>query len=276
MSDRPHFSLVVPGRQALRWASRCLESIAWQIGGFEPQVIYVDDGSHYSPRERDGLAQLVRASGAALLVDRERQWQTGSIARAVEQVTDPYAVLCLLDADDYLLPNALQVVAEAYGDPRVAMTYGNVLVDFRPFQDPQTSYFGLDKSKVNTPYPAEVWETRAFRQDGFRCFHLRTFRRWLWDHINPADLRMPDGTPFRGSGDSAIIYPLLEMLAEPEHVRLIEEPIYVYRLHDQCVHASDKEGQHEGLMTLRFSMPGYAPLDRAYLARRLDEAKRSR
>lgn len=274
MSLEPHFAFIVTGRNAIRWAPRCLESIRWQVGSFRTQLMYVNDASDYSQVELEALARQVESHGGTFLTNERRQWQVGSIARAIEWITDPYAIVCLLDADDYLLPHALRTVAGAYADPLVAMTYGDVLVDFRPFEDPRVDYFGPDKRLVNTSYPEDVWKTQAFRQDGFRCFHLRTFRRWLWDHIRPQDLCLPDGAPFRGSGDSAIIFPLLEMLSSPEHVRRIEEPIYVYRIHDQCVHVLDKPGQHDGFMTLRFEMPAYSALERAYLHQRLAQARK--
>jgi len=152
------------------------------------------------------------------------------------------------------------------------MTYGSVLVDFRPFQDPQESYFGPDKRTVNTSYPPEVWERCAFRDDGFRCFHLRTFRRWLWDRIDPADLRRADGGWYRGSGDSAFVYPMLELLGRPEHVRFVEDPIYVYRLHDGNVHRTDKASQHADLDAIRNQARRYRPLPRAELATLLGRA----
>jgi hypothetical protein len=65
------------------------------------------------------------------------------------------------------------------------------------------------------------------------------------------------------------MFPMLELLADPRHARFIDDPIYVYRLHDGQVHHLDKAGQHEGLEALRFEMLPYAPLDRVLLARSL-------
>ena len=265
------FAIVIASRRGLRFAQRCLESIAWQQDHSVEQVVYVDDASGYSDSEVAKLRSLLAPVRGELVVNERRLWQARSLARGLAQIVDPGLVVCLLDGDDWLLPHALRTVATAYQDPTVALTWGNTLVDFRPFQNPQPSYFGPDKRTVNTPYPRAVWEGRSFRSDGFRCFHLRTFRRWLWEFVRAEDLRLPSGEPIRGSGDSAVMFPLLELLGNHRHVYFIEEPIYVYRLHDEQVHHLDKPGQHEALETLRFQMPPYEPIDRLLLHRLLQE-----
>lgn len=268
---RPRFAIVICSRRGLDFAPRCLESLQWQIDHRVQQVVYVDDASGYDVSQLRRLHSLLEPLDGELVVNTSRLWQAGSFAQGLARVRDPGAVVCLVDGDDWLLPHALRAVARAYEDPEVAMTWGNTLVDFRPFQDPQVSYFGVDKATVNTEYSPEVWRDRTFREDGFRCFHLRTFRRWLWDYVRPEDLRMPTGAPFRGSGDSALVFPLLELLGQPCHVRFIEDPIYVYRLHAQQVHQLDKAGQHEGLETLRYRMERYPPLERGLLYQHLKE-----
>ncbi len=257
--------MVVAGRRALGWAERCLESVSWQVGDYDVELVYVDDASGYDPVSEAALTRTVTRHRGRLLMNETRRYQIGSIARAIETITDPFRVVCVLDGDDYLLPHAFRTVAGAYSDRRVAFTYGSVLVDFEPYQDTRADYFGADKRTVNTEYSEAVWRARTFREDGFRCFHLRTFRRWLWDKLDRETLQMTDGTAIRGSGDSAYIFPMLEMLGDPAHVRFIRDRIYVYRLHDGCVHVVDKEGQHDGLEDLRFRRPPYRPLPRGEL-----------
>jgi hypothetical protein len=155
------------------------------------------------------------------------------------------------------------------------MTYGNVLVDFRPYQDVQSRYFS-DKGFVNTEYPSTVWKNRTFREDGFRCFHFRTFRRWIWDYIDPKDFLRPSGEYFHASGDSAFVFPILELLSDPKHVAFIETPLYVYRLYEGNVHNYDKKSQSDDLEHLRFKMKKYPPLDRKVLQEHLNRSQRNR
>ncbi len=265
------FVFVITARKGLSFAKMCLESIQAQLGSFYYSTIYVDDASNYTQKEHSDLAALVQQANGRVLTLQQRHYQIGSLSEAIPLVKNKNAIVCLVDGDDYLLPHALQTVAKAYENKNVAMSYGNVLLDFRPYQDCQPHYF-YDKKSVNTEYPQKVWETRTFREDGFRCFHLRTFRRWLWDYIDPKDFKRPDGGFIRASGDSAFVYPMLELLANSQHVTFIDTPLYVYRLHDGNVHNHDKKSQSDDLDLLRFKMKKYDPIDRDLLNYHLQEA----
>ncbi|MDJ0651993.1 MAG: glycosyltransferase family A protein [Simkaniaceae bacterium] len=257
------------GRKALPFAERCIHSILGQQGRHSFDWLYVDDASKYSRIERDQLLLLME--GKVLFLSH-RHYQLGAIHQGMKKLQDPYSIVCLVDGDDYLLGDALMYVAKAYENPAIALTYGNVLLDFRPYQDPMFQYFS-DKQTVNTKYSASAWSSGAFRQEGFRCFHLRTFRKWLWDLIDPKDFLRPDGTPIRASGDSAFIYPMLELLADPKHVAFIDTPLYVYRLHAGNVHNHDKKSQTEDLDYIRFKLPAYPPMDRLKLRRHLNHRR---
>jgi glycosyltransferase involved in cell wall biosynthesis len=268
------FAFVITGRNALPFARRCIESIEAQRGRFSISAIYVDDASEYTAKEIQELESLLKQIQGQLLELKTRHYQIGSISQAVPLISSPDTIVCLVDGDDYLLSHALQTVAEAYLNPNIVMTYGNVLIDFRPYQDVQQLYFS-DKAFVNTLYTPEVWGKRSFREDGFRCFHFRTFRRWLWDYIDPNDFLRPSGEFFHASGDSAYIFPMLELLNDPKHVAFIEEPLYVYRLHAGNVHNHDKKSQSDDLEHLRFKMKRYEPLDRAVLQKHLERSQRA-
>jgi hypothetical protein len=262
------FAFVVTGHHALPFAKTCLGSIQAQLGSFQYSTLYVDDSSNYLREEVERLHKLLKGVNGKFISLKDRHFQIGSLSKAIPLIDSPDAIVCLVDGDDYLLPHALLTVAEAYQDPNIAMTYGNVLVDFRPYQDTQEKYF-FDKKTVNTKYSPEVWKNRSFREDGFRCFHFRTFRRWLWDYIDPKNFRRPDGGFIRASGDSAYMYPILELLADPKHVAFIDTPLYVYRLHEGNVHNHDKKSQTDDLDLLRFKMKKYPSLDREILKRHL-------
>jgi hypothetical protein len=57
--------------------------------------------------------------------------------------------------------------------------------------------------------------------------HLRSFKKWVWDHIKDEDLRDYDGEYFKMSGDAAILYPLIELCGK-DRIKLIEKAVYVY------------------------------------------------
>lgn len=258
------FVCVITSHRSLPLAKMCIESIQAQLSFQPASVIYVDDASNYSPSEIQKLQELLKGVHGKLILNKTRNYQIGSLSKAVPMIEDPDSIVCLVDGDDYLLPHALQRVAEAYSDPNIVMTYGNVLLDFRPYQDTQQNYF-YDKRSVNTEYPASVWEQRTFREDGFRCFHLKTFKRWLWDYLDPKGFLRPDGDFFHASGDSAFIFPMLELLGAPKHVAFIDTPLYVYRLYEGNVHNHDKKSQTDDLEYIRFNLKKYPALDKEVL-----------
>lgn len=263
------FVFVITSRRTLALAQQCIESIQVQKGSFS--AIYVDDSSGYADSEIRELKELLRSINGELILLETRHYQIGALSKAIPMIKSPNSIVCLVDGDDYLLAHALQTVAKAYADPNIVMTYGNVLVDFRPYQDIQQRYFS-DKGFVNTEYSPLVWKNRTFREDGFRCFHFRTFRRWIWDYINPKDFLRSNGDYFHASGDSAYIFPMLELLADPKHVAFIETPLYVYRLHKGNVHNYDKKSQSDDLEYLRFKKGKYPPLERKLLQEHILEA----
>lgn len=265
------FAFIITGRNAFPFAKMCLGSIEAQLGSFPYSTLYVDDDSKYSEVEIKNLEHLLQRVNGELTLLKNRHYQIGALSKAIPMIPSQDTVVCLVDGDDYLLPHALEKIAEVYQNPLIAMTYGNVLIDFRPYQDSQQKYFE-DKKFVNTPYPSSVWENRSFREDGFRCFHLRTFRRWLWDYIDPKDFLRLNGEYIHASGDSAFVFPILELLSNPCHVQFIETPLYVYRLHEGNVHNHDKRSQSDDLQYLRFMKQKYQPLDRRILQQHLDRA----
>lgn len=267
-ANTSNFVLIITGRRALPFAQMCINSIQSQLGSFDISSYYVDDASGYSQADETKLAKMLEPINGQLISLTKRHYQIGAISTIVPSIKSLNSTICLIDGDDYLLSHALQTVAAAYKNPDIAMTYGNTLIDFRPYQDIQADYF-YDKKTVNTDYSPEVWRSRSFREDGFRCFHFRTFKRWLWDYINPQDFLRPSGEFFHASGDSAYIFPFLELLGDPKHVAFIEHPLYVYRLHEGNVHNVDKKSQCNDLEYIRFKLPKYAPLDRELLQYRL-------
>jgi glycosyltransferase involved in cell wall biosynthesis len=258
------FVFVITARRSLSLAKMCIESIQAQLSSHSVSAMYVDDASGYSLAEIKQLQGLLKCIRGQLVLLKTRHYQIGSLSKTIPMIQDSDTIVCLIDGDDYLLVHALQTVASAYSDPNIVMTYGNVLLDFRPYQNTQQNYFS-DKHFVNTEYPLAIWESTSFRQDGFRCFHLRTFKRWLWDYLDPKGFLRPDGDFFHASGDSAFVFPMLELLGDPKHVAFIDTPLYVYRLYEGNVHNYDKKSQTDDLEYIRFNLKKYPPLDREVL-----------
>jgi glycosyltransferase involved in cell wall biosynthesis len=256
-----NFVVVITARNTYEYFHQCVDSVVMQKkGDYTYQFIYHDDCSDYSEDVIGQMADYVRGHGGEFFRSENRQYQLGSLGKVIRSVRSPNSIVCLLDGDDYLLPDALCTVSKAYADPRVHLTYGNILVDFRPFADLQNDFF-IKRSKLNSIYPDTVWERKSFRDDGLRVFHLRTFKKWLWDKIEVNSLVSSDGELFRTNGDAAFIFPMLEMLSRPESVRFIDKPIYVYRLHPDNVHHKQCHRIDRDMEEIRFKLPRFQPLE---------------
>jgi hypothetical protein len=56
---------------------------------------------------------------------------------------------------------------------------------------------------------------------------LRTVKRKLFDKIDRNDLKTSDGNYYKASGDSAYVYPLIEMSGK-NHIKFIDKVLYMY------------------------------------------------
>jgi hypothetical protein len=110
---------------------------------------------------------------------------------------DPDAVVVQLDGDDWLAHDrALERVASLYEDPDIWLTYGSLAMSD-----------GTYRSDINAPYaPGE-----DVRAAPWRCSHLKTFRAGLFQRVDPADLKLADGTWTGYAVDHATMFPMVEM-----------------------------------------------------------------
>ena len=75
-------------------------------------------------------------------------------------------------------------------------------------------------------YPEDVISNNTYRKDSWRASHLRTFRRHLWDRLDPEDLKDDNGEFYKMTYDQAIMLPLLEMAGD--RCKYIPEILHVY------------------------------------------------
>lgn len=142
--------------------------------------------------------------------DCEKNGKTYNFELAVRLIQEKNIILCDLDADDYLEPNALEVVAEAYKDDNIWITHG--------------SYKCLsgNKPRFNGEYKNE-----NFRLEGWKASHFKTFKIELYKKIKLMDLQDRCKFYFKICSDLAFMFPMLEM-AGLSHIKYIPEKIYVY------------------------------------------------
>jgi glycosyltransferase involved in cell wall biosynthesis len=249
----------VPAYNAGPWIGRCLRSIrAQSVRDF--RCIVLDD---QSPDDTYDRARAAVRGDERFLVERasERRLAMGNTVEGVRRIsTNDDDVIVHVDGDDWLAHgDVLAVLARHYEDPDVWLTYGS----HRRWKDKLRHKLGIKRRRgIARAYPDVILRERLFRWYEFLASHLRTYRKFLWDGIDDADLRDEAGVYWRTGADFAAMIPMLEM-AGPDHVRFVDEILYVYNnsnpLNDHRAAAEDQI-----LTTCRIRQkPAYPLLDRA-------------
>lgn len=139
----------------------------------------------------------------------------------------PDDVICDVDLDDYLLPNALRIVEKEYlRYPNLLLTHGSYRME------------SGKPARFNGRYTSD-----DFRGSKFLASHLKTFKYKLFRNIKFNSLQSPDGGFFMTCADLALILPMLEM-AGLDRIRHIKQCLYCYNdlnpLNDHKVHKQDQ------------------------------------
>ncbi|HYK02178.1 MAG TPA: glycosyltransferase family A protein [Thermoanaerobaculia bacterium] len=161
-------------------------------------------------------------------VNEERRWAMHNLVSGIGRSgAGEEDVIVTLDGDDrFATPRALQVIGDTYRRSDCWMTYGSWVAE------------GVDESwPVHTRGSWEGYPdgTSDFRSGMWLGTAVRTFRKWLWDLVDDADLRDEDGEYYRIVEDQACMIPMLEM-ATTRRARHIADILLVYnRANPQAV-----------------------------------------
>jgi glycosyltransferase involved in cell wall biosynthesis len=170
----------------------------------------------------DSYRRAVAAAGddPRFLIHRNetRRYSMCNLIQAIRRSNaEPEDVIANLDGDDWFCdPNALRKIAEAYEGSGCWMTYGSWLSNV---EGPGGSH--------NGKWPAYPDGDVDFRRHRFLGTAPRTWKKWLWDHLEDADLRGDSGEYVRVSEDQMVMIPLLEM-ASTARAKHIPDPIMIY------------------------------------------------
>lgn len=145
MSDSPKVSLIIPAYQASDYLAKTLKSCLSQTLA-PAEVIVVDDGSS------DGTAAVAEEFAPAVRVERVKN---GGVARArnIGARSARGEFFVFLDADDTLVPSALEMLSTSMGQQNCGVVYGMVTERAEPPTKPRLN--GFDFAAGNPPHPAQ-------------------------------------------------------------------------------------------------------------------------
>jgi glycosyltransferase involved in cell wall biosynthesis len=206
------FIMVVPVYNAEKFIEKCLKSIFCQ--DYENyDVIVIDD---CSPDKTYVELQRLHEEFSFNLIRNNIRLRSPleNFIKGIETCSkDKEDIIVTVDGDDFLADcNVLSYLNSIYQDESVWMTYGQ----YEPLS-------GAYKHLCQ-PIP----DTRTYRKSGLWITSaLRTVKRKLFDKIDRDDLKTSDGNYYKASGDSAYIYPLIEMSGK-NHIKFIDKVLYMY------------------------------------------------
>ena len=200
------FSIIVTGFNAEKYVSECIDSILAQTYT-DYELIICDDASTDSTQSFvSNYLGMNNPSNNGALYCRYH---------SVEYLVKG-EIMVFVGMDDYLQPNALEVLAKVYEDPKIKLSYGSWMTPER------VGYFAQ-------PYPQEVFDNKSFRTHKWLATSPNSFKRELLLKVPREKLIDPVTNEFyTNCTDLAYSFPCLEMCKSDE-VAVVKEFIYVYR-----------------------------------------------
>jgi len=159
------------------------------------------------------IKEIIKNDSRFILIENhEKFYQPGNYEQVIRwRAIEGNEVCVEVDGDDWLPnSNVFSKINEIYQDDNVWMTSGSFKYhDGRNgFANPPTKFSDI-------------------RKQTFTLSHLRTWRAWLWNKIQPEDLRDENGNFWSVAGDLAFMFPMFEMSGE-EHYRFLTDINYIY------------------------------------------------
>jgi len=210
------FKIVINCGPCQDFIEQCIASIkAQSLASWEAYVTVDPCG------DNTYACALCAGSGDPRIQVKQNETRRYSMYNLVQAIkwsnAEPEDVIAALDGDDWFAnDDALRIIAEAYEKSDCWITYGSWL----------SNVMG-PSGRPNGCWPPYPEETTDFRRHRFLGTAVRTWKKWLWDHLQDSDLRNEAGDYVRVSEDQMIMIPLLEMCGT-SRAKHIAEPIMVY------------------------------------------------
>ncbi|MBD2504554.1 CHAT domain-containing protein [Anabaena azotica] len=214
----PLISIVITNYNRERYLAEAIASVlqqTWQ----DFELLVWDDGS------TDGSVAIAQRyaqqDSRVRVVTAPHQGTVKARKAAISQTTGTY--LGWVDSDDILAPTALaETVAVLNRYPEVGLVYTDYL-DINA--DGQVLGYG---HRCRIPYSPQRLLV------DFMTFHFRLLRRSVYEQVGGLHLSASDYTED---------YDLCLRLSEVTQVRLVQKPLYFYRIHQQSLSASHRQQQ---------------------------------
>lgn len=215
MSNRIH--AFIAGYNCEKWVSKCFDSIKQQT--YKNYICtIVNDSSTDKTQEVIDKETKSWNKVSCHKTSKNQKWLKNSAQFLKPKDND---IVVTIDMDDWLPhQNVFERINQVYEQEKCWLTYGSYSLSTKP----------QERTGQCRPYAAEDLRVRNFRRRFFCCSHLRTFRGFLWNNLDPNSMFLDwDGNYADMAYDCAIMFPMLEM-CKPGKIKFLKEILYVYNM----------------------------------------------
>lgn len=212
--------VIVNGRNCSQYVEECLQSIIDQTTKKYGVCIVDDNSDDDTVRKIKDFCHGKNFGDEGVLMLQNIYHEGTAKCRIdgqkfADEMSMDYDIVIWLDMDDYLLPNAVQIILDHYKqNPETWLTYGNCIAK-------STGKLLLDRNKIY--FSNRIHDLKSYRYADWKYIHLRTHRKGLIYHLRDSDIG-----DFEAYPDINMLYCMLEM-AGKKHIAVIEQPLYIYR-----------------------------------------------
>jgi len=221
--SKSRVNYVIPFRGRFFLIERCIQSLMSQKNG-DWLAHIVEDASEWDDTDRKRLHVLVdNEPRITLLENSERQGPLHNVYNViVNHLKGDDTIIAQLDGDDWLLPNATDVILGMHKQSTI--TYGQFL-RYAPWT-PWHMKYGHCRE-----YPPQVILANSYEDYPWVASHLKTFKRKCFTAI-PYEMMIDprNGNFWNSSYDMAYMLPMLKMIEDKNEIYFNSLPICMYNM----------------------------------------------
>jgi len=192
------------------YIEKCINSIRTQT--YTDFKCYITDDLS-TDNTREVVKKVIDGDDRFILIENEtKMYQAGNYDNVIRNLNLDGNEICVeVDGDDWL-PNSgvFQKINDVYSKDDVWLTSGSF-----KYHDGRKGFANPPTTDIDV------------RKQVFTLSHLRTWKAWLWNKIDPRDLRDENNQYWNVSGDLAFMFPMFEM-SGIEHFKFLNDVNYVY------------------------------------------------
>lgn len=205
------FKIITPVYNSEKYISKCIESVLNQT--ISNWTMYI--ANDLSTDNTLNIIKNYNDSRIILIDNKIKHYSSGNHHQIIHKTEINDADICIdLDGDDWLAHNnVLKNIQDIYKSNNILMSHG--------------SFIQCIGNKFLAGFNKQPENWNNLRNLLYTTTHLRTYYTGLFRKIKEQDLRDWNGNWFEAAGDTAFMYPMLEM-AGKDRTYFCQDINYIY------------------------------------------------